>query len=275
MRKFWVRPLEVRLNHDMISNVMRLVQIRLVCSLIVNMAGVVSRYAAQYAQSQPVTARHLQHDIAMDDLGAPWVIRGPNGRHFCTLCQAYHEVGHEMARKHTNNVPWAFELRDWYHHNGTLFRVKDGTAVVAGHNHGLGPVPPVAMANAVPPVPVPPVAMANAVPPVPNQAAAGPPAQVQLSDLTQAFSDAMQQVCNIEQLQTQAASHTELVGLVEALMARVTQLEEQQGNDADADNFQLHQTVNGLEARLAGLEAQGQRATTDVDNDVLHYNLHQ
>ena len=118
------------------------------------------------------------------------------------------------------------------------------------------------------------VTVAKVVPPVPNQAAAGPPAQVQLSDLTQAFSDAMQQVCNIEQLQTQAASHTELVGLVEALMARVTQLEEQQGNDADADNFQLHQTVNGLEARLAGLEAQGQRATTDVDDDVLHYNLH-
>ena len=134
------------------------------------------------------------------------------------------------------------------------------------------------------------VTVAKVVPPVPNQAAAGPPAQVQLSDLTQAFSDAMQQVCDIERLQTQAASHTEQmaeqVGLVEALMARVAQLEEHQaitvqGNDADVVNFHLHQTVNCLAARLADLEAQGQQATTvpgneaDVEDDVLTYNLHQ
>lgn len=246
----------------------------------------VSQYANQYAQHTPVTPWQLQHNVDKDDLTAPWVILGPHG-HYCTLCGAHFVADHANGGKHTRTIPWAFQ-RDWYNANTTFFRPQNGTAIVNGYNWGMGPPPATeAVAKAIPPVPKQAVAALNQA--VPKQAVAAlpppvgnpPPAQVLMSDLTQAFSDAMQQVCDTERLQTQAASHTEQmaeqVGLVEALtqmvnslLARVAQLEEQQaitvqGND-DA-NFHLHQTVNSLSARVADLEAQGQQATTVSGNE--------
>ena len=145
---------------------------------------VVSRYAVQYAQHNPPTPSHLQHDIPKESLQAPWCQVQPDGRTFCTMCAYYFDDAHAEGGRHKRAIAWAFD-RDWYNPDTTIYRRADQIVIVNGLNWGLTLPPP---PKVVPPVPQ---HIAKQPPTVP--VAAPPPTDpppMQQGDVMQMIQDA-------------------------------------------------------------------------------------